>query len=105
MAIRRKHRWEVGRVATVNHVSERWPADALVRALRGRTVTDASCDGEGMDDVRLRLDDGTVVTVDATVVDTSGPLELGPRGRLVVRIGSLDLWSHSKGPTPPQHGA
>jgi len=80
-------------------VTERWPADALVRALRGRTVVDASCDGEGMDDVRLRLDDGTVIALDATVVDAGGPLQLGPRGQLTVRIGGLELWPYSEGPT------
>ncbi|MGH2745353.1 MAG: hypothetical protein ACRDN8_23260 [Thermoleophilaceae bacterium] len=57
-------------------MSERWPADALVRALRGRTVVEASCDGEGVDDVRLLLDDGTVVAIDATVVDVDEPIPL-----------------------------
>ena len=73
-------------------MSECWPADALVRALRGRTVVDAVCDGEGDDDVRLLLDDGTVVAVDATVVDIREPLALGPRGRLTVAVGGLELW-------------
>ncbi len=81
---------------------ERWPAAALVRALRGRTVIDASCDGEGMDDVRLYLDDDTVIALDATVVEDSGPLELGPRGQLTVRIGGLDLWPHPARPTTPE---
>jgi len=73
-------------------MSERWPAAALVRALRGRTVIDAFCDGQGMDDVRLRLDDGTVVALDATVEEIVEPLELGPRGRLTVSIGGIELW-------------
>lgn len=84
-------------------MSERWPADALVRALRGRTVVDASCDGEGVDDVRLLLDDGTVVTIDATVVDVDEPIPLGPRGRLTVSIGRPGLWpaSDAEAPTRP----
>lgn len=34
-------------------------------ALVGHTVIDATCDGEGLDDVRLVLDDGTAVLIDA----------------------------------------
>ncbi|MDQ6806343.1 MAG: hypothetical protein M3065_15580 [Actinomycetota bacterium] len=52
-----------------------------------------------MDDVRLRLNDRTVVAVDATVVDISERLELGPHGRLVVRTGDMALWPHPEGPT------
>ena len=59
-------------------MSERWPADALVRALRGRTVIDAVCDGEGTDDVRLLLDDDTVVAIDAIAVESTEPLALTP---------------------------
>jgi hypothetical protein len=74
--------------------TERFPAAALVEALRGRMVVDAYCDGEGHDDVHLVLDDGTAVWVDVDV-DTSVVvegrdgvrLELGPRGRLVVALG------------------
>lgn len=74
-------------------MSERWPADALVRALRGRTVIDASCDAQGNSDVRLVLDDGTVIALDAiTVHETAGPLDLGLRGRLTVTIGGRELW-------------
>ena len=79
-------------------MSERWPADALVRALRGRTVIDAVCDGEGTDDVRLLLDDDrggyddTVVAIDAIAVEITEPLALGPRGKLTVAIGGLELW-------------
>jgi hypothetical protein len=74
--------------------SERLPAAALVEALRGRTVIDAYCDGEGHDDVHLMLDDGTAVWVDVDVDPNvvvegrdGGRLELGPRGRLVVAVG------------------
>lgn len=73
-------------------MSERWPADALVRALRGRTVIDAVCDGEGNDDVRLLLDDDTVVAIDAVAVEITEPLALGPRGKLTVAVGGLELW-------------
>ena len=73
-------------------MSERWPAAALVRALRGRTVVDAVCDGEGNDDVRLLLDDDTVVVVDVTVVEVTEPLPLGPRGQLTVIVGDVELW-------------
>jgi hypothetical protein len=71
----------------------RFPASALVEALRGRTVVDAYCDGEGHDDVHLVLDDGTRVWVDVdvdpnVVIDgrDGGRLELGLRGRLVVAV-------------------
>lgn len=77
-------------------MSERWPADALVRALRGRTVVGASCDAEGMDDVRLLLDDGRVVMIDAIVEEVTDPvlreLGLGPQGRLVVALGGDEPW-------------
>jgi hypothetical protein len=54
----------------VKDLGERYPARALVDVLRGRTVVDGSCDGEGMDDVRLLLDDGTTIAID-TELDTS----------------------------------
>jgi hypothetical protein len=75
-------------------MSERWPAAALVEALRGRRVVQASCDGEGMDDVWLRLDDGTKITIDATLEEQGeiGGVQVGPVGRLVVNIGGEDLW-------------
>ena len=70
-----------------------FPAAALVEALRGRTVVDAYCDGEGRDDVHLVLDDGTKlwidVAVDPNVVverPVGGRPERGPRGRLVVAV-------------------
>lgn len=49
---------------------ERYAARAIVEALKGHTVVDASCDGEGMDDVRPLLDNGTTVTIDSEL-DTS----------------------------------
>jgi hypothetical protein len=73
--------------------SVRFPAAALVEALRGRAVVDAYCDAEGHDDVHLVLDDGTRVWVDVDVDPKvvvegrgGGRLELGPRGRLVVAV-------------------
>ncbi len=64
----------------------------VVRALRGRTVVDASCDGQGIDDVRLSLDDGTAIALDATTVhETVGPVDLGLRGRLTVSVGGPEL--------------
>jgi len=78
---------------------ERHPASALVEALRARTVVDASCDAEGVDDVRLRLDDGTVILIDSELDRGSVPLAetLGrpPWSRLVVRIGGGELWPHT----------
>ncbi len=63
-----------------------------MRALRGRTVIDAVCDGEGADDVRLLLDNDTVVAIDAIAVEITEPLALGPRGKLTVAVGGLELW-------------
>ncbi len=74
-------------------MSERHPAAALVRALRGRTVIDGSCDGEGMDDVRLRLDDGSFIALDVTAVhEVVCGWDLGFHGRLIVTIGGAELW-------------
>jgi len=83
----------------------RWPAAALVEALRGRTVVDAYCDGQGVDDVHLRLDDGTQIWLDADVEDVevevegATPLALGPRGRLLVTVDSAR--ADQAGATPP----
>jgi hypothetical protein len=38
-----------------------------VQALKGHTIVDASCDGEGVGDVRLRLEDGTTVLIDSEI--------------------------------------
>jgi hypothetical protein len=79
------------------------PAAALVAALVGRTVVDATCDGQGVDDVRLLLDDGRAIVRDAQL-DT-GPesmalaeqLGRAPWPRLRVLIGGRELWP------PDQH--
>jgi hypothetical protein len=52
---------------------ERYPARAIVDALKGRTVVDASCDGEGMDDVRLLLDDGTTLAIGSNSIPRPKP--------------------------------
>lgn len=75
---------------------ERSPGKALVIALRGRTVVEASCDAQGMDDVRLLLDDGRVVVIDVAAEEVDDELlkelALGPQGRLVVTLGGRELW-------------
>jgi hypothetical protein len=82
-------------------VKERYPADALVRALKGRTVVDASCDGEGVDDVRLLLDDGTTILIDAELNEDPESLALAeqlgrpPWPQLLVKLGGDELWPHS----------
>jgi hypothetical protein len=79
---------------------EKHPTHALVEALKGRTIVDASCDGEGVDDVRLRLDNGTVILVDAELdmdsVALAETLGRPPWPRLLVRIGGDELWPHSQ---------
>ena len=81
--------------------NERWPADALVHALRGRTVVEASCDAEGVDDVRLKLDDGTVILIDTELDDDPEALKLAgqlgrpPWPRLLVMRGGDELWPYS----------
>jgi hypothetical protein len=78
---------------------EEHPARALVEALLGRTIVDATCDGEGVDDVRLQLDNGTVILIDSELDWDSAPLaeRLGrpPWSRLVVRFGGDELWPHA----------
>ncbi len=75
---------------------ERHPARALVDALKGRTVVDASCDAEGNDGLRLALDDGTTILIDVEPDVDSEPLALAlgrrPSPRLAVRIGAGKLW-------------
>lgn len=77
---------------------ERHPAVALVGALVGRTVIEATCDGEGVDDVRLLLDDGTAVLIDAELNRDSESLVLAdqlgraPWPRLRVLVGGRELW-------------
>jgi hypothetical protein len=85
----------------VKDLGERYPAKALLEALKGRAVVDPSCDGEGMDDLRLLLDDGTTIAID-TELDTSPygismaeSLGRPPWPRLTVRIGGRELWPYS----------
>jgi hypothetical protein len=82
-------------------VPERWPGHALVEALKGHTVIDASCDGEGVDDVRLRLENDVVIRIDATVTFSDDELLIeaglaGPQARLDVTIGDRELWPHDE---------
>jgi hypothetical protein len=86
-------------LSSVEHPSrERQPADALVKTLIGRKVVDASCDAEGNDDVRLFLDDGTTVAIDAELntdpksVALASALGRPPWPRLYVQIGGRELW-------------
>ena len=78
--------------------SERYPAHALVEALKGRTVVNASCDAQGVDDVRLLLDDGTAIMIDSELdmspdsVAMAETLSRPPWPRLSVRIGGRELW-------------
>ncbi len=73
--------------------TERYPAHALVEALKGRTVVDASCDGEGVDDVRLLLDNGTAIMIDSELDTSPNSIAMAqaragpPWPRLSVRIG------------------
>ena len=78
-------------------MSERYPARALCDALKGHIVIDASCDGEGSDDVRLKLDNGSVI-----LIDSAPDLQyfLGQdhlRSKLVVKIGGKELWPFEEG--------
>jgi len=74
------------------------PAAALVVALVGRTVVDATCDGEGADDVRLLLDDGTGILLDAELdadpesMALADQLGRAPWPRLRILIGGRELW-------------
>lgn len=77
---------------------ERHPAAALVAALVGRTVVDATCDGEGVCDARLLLDDGTTVLIDAVLdsdpesIALAEQLGRAPWPRLGVLIGGREIW-------------
>jgi hypothetical protein len=74
------------------------PAADLVAALVGRTVVDATCDGEGVDDVRLLLDDGTAILLDAELDTDPESMALAeqlgraPWPRLRILIGRGELW-------------
>lgn len=78
---------------------QRRPAAALVQALKGRTVIDASCDAEGVDDVRLKLDDGTTILIDTELDQKSAPLaeQIGrpPWPRLLAKLDGDELWPHT----------
>ncbi len=69
-------------------------------ALKGRTVIDASCDAEGNADLRLLLDDGTMILIDVEPDVDSEPLALAlgrrPSPRLAVRIGAGKLWDDNQ---------
>lgn len=73
----------------------RRPPRALADALRGRTVSAPTGGGEGFDDLRLLLDDGTVcVILGAAVSDArrGRPTALPPHGELKAvhgRAGTL----------------
>jgi hypothetical protein len=77
---------------------ERYPAAALVAALKGRTIVDASCDAQGVDDVRLLLDDGIAIIIDSerdmspNGVAMAESLGVPPWSRLRVVIRGLELW-------------
>lgn len=87
---------------------ERYPAKAIVEKLKGRTVVDASCDGEGMDDVRLLLDDGTTIAIDSELDSSPDSLAMAewlgrpPWPRLLVQIGGRELWPFPR--TEPHPG-
>jgi hypothetical protein len=59
---------------------------------------DASCDSEGMDDVRLLLDDGTTVTIDSDLDTSPNAFAMAeflgrpPWARLLVQVGGRELW-------------
>ncbi len=61
-------------------------------------MIDATCDGEGVDDVRLLLDDGTAVQIDADLGSDPESLVLSeqlgraPWPRLRVLVGGSELW-------------
>ncbi len=80
--------------------AERHPARALVDALKGRTIIDASCDAEGNNDLRLFLEDGTMILIDVEPDVDSEPLALAlgrrPWPRLLVRIGAGKLWDDNQ---------
>ncbi len=65
-------------------------------------MVDATCDGEGMDDVRLLLDDGTAVMIDAELDSDPESLMLAeqlgraPWPRLRVLVGGRELWAFDK---------
>ncbi len=79
---------------------ERHPAAILVEVLKRHRVVDATCDGEGNEDVRLLLDDDTVVMIDSDLAldpySETMARAIGrpvPWSRLVVKVGPRhELW-------------
>jgi len=61
-------------------------------------VIDATCDGEGVDDVRLLLDDGTAILIDAEhnsepeSVALADAVGRAPWPRLRVLVDGRELW-------------
>lgn len=61
-------------------------------------MIEASCDGEGVDDVRLLLDDGTAVLIDVGLDGDPEAMSLDegfgrpPWPRLRVCIGGREVW-------------
>jgi hypothetical protein len=58
--------------------------------LVGRTVVDATCDGEGADDVRLLLNDGTTIRIDAELDDDPESLALPDQ------LGRPAVWTRDR---------
>jgi len=65
-------------------------------------VIDASCDAQGVDDVRLKLDDGTTILIDTQLDEDPQALALAERlgrppwPRLLVKLGGNELWPHAQ---------
>jgi len=69
----------------------------------GRMVVDATCDGECVEDVRLLIDDGTTIVIDAELDNDPESLalaeQIGRPGwpRLRVPVGGRELWRFERG--------
>jgi hypothetical protein len=61
-------------------------------------VVDATCDGEGAGDIRILLDDGTIILIDSELdgdpesMALADQLGSAPWPRLRARIGGRELW-------------
>ena len=66
--------------------------------MKGRTVVDATCDSEGVDDLRLQLDDGTTILIESELdaspasIAATNTLDRPPWPHLLVRVGGRELW-------------
>jgi len=66
-------------------------------------VVDATCDGECVEDVRLLIDDGTTIVIDAELDNDPESLalaeQIGRPGwpRLRVPVGGRELWRFERG--------